>query len=214
MPYRATRTAALVPAIVLALCAALFLAACSSSEEKTDAGTTHESTVSMEPAGFNADDRAFATDMIPHHEQAIELSALVPERSTNPELIALANQITAAQQPEINALRVFLVQWDENPEDNADGSDGSASHGAGGHHGQMQGMVDDATMAKLQSLSGPEFDKLWLQSMISHHQGAIEMAKAEVANGLNVDVKRMAQSIIDSQQAEITQMNQMLKGGQ
>lgn len=207
MPYRITRIAALAPVVVLALFAALFVSACSSSEERTDAGATHESTVSMEPAGFNADDRAFAENMIPHHQQAIELSALVPERSTNPELIALANQITAAQQPEINALRVFLVQWDENPDDDA-------SHGAGGHHGPMQGMVDDATMAKLQSLSGSEFDTLWLQSMIGHHQGAIEMAKAEVANGQNVDVKRMAQSIIDSQQAEITQMNQMLKGGQ
>jgi uncharacterized protein (DUF305 family) len=71
-------------------------------------------------------------------------------------------------------------------------------------------MVDEATMAKIQSLRGAEFDTLWLQSMISHHQGAIEMAKAEVANGQNEDVKRMAQTMIDTQQAEIAQM---LKGG-
>ena len=77
----------------------------------------------------------------------------------------------------------------------------------------MAGMVDEATMTKLQSLRGTEFDTLWLQSMISHHQGAIEMAKAEVANGQNEDVKRMAQTMIDTQQAEIAQMNQMLKGG-
>ena len=78
----------------------------------------------------------------------------------------------------------------------------------------MAGMVDDATMARLQSLQGAEFDTLWLQSMISHHQGAIEMAKAEVANGQNDDIKRMAQTMIDAQQAEINQMNQMLEGGQ
>ena len=76
----------------------------------------------------------------------------------------------------------------------------------------MQGMVDEATMTKLESLNGPEFDTLWLESMIGHHQGAIEMAKAEIANGENVDAKRMAQTIIDTQQAEIGQMKQMLGG--
>ncbi len=76
----------------------------------------------------------------------------------------------------------------------------------------MAGMVDEATMTKLESLSGAEFDTLWLESMISHHQGAIEMAKAEIANGENVDAKRLAQTIIDTQQAEIGQMKQMLGG--
>ena len=76
----------------------------------------------------------------------------------------------------------------------------------------MQGMVDEATMTKLESLNGTEFDKLWLESMISHHQGAIEMAKAEIANGDNVDAKGLAQTIVDTQQAEIGQMKQMLGG--
>ncbi len=207
MPSRITRVAAVFIAVFAALLAALLLSSCSGSEEhQAGAGNADEPASTAQPSGFNADDYAFATNMIPHHEQAIELSALAPERSTNQELIALARQITAAQQPEINALRVFLVQWDENPEDNA-------SQSASGHHDQMQGMVDDATMAKLGSLKGAEFDTLWLQSMISHHQGAIEMAEAEVANGQNVDVKRMAQTMIDAQQAEINQMNQMLGGG-
>jgi uncharacterized protein (DUF305 family) len=143
--------------------------------------------------------------MIPHHEQAVELSAMVPDRSTNAELITLAQQISAAQQPEINVMKVFLVQWNENPETNS---------GHAGHGNTMQGMVDAATMTKLQSLQGAEFDKLWLESMISHHQGAIEMAKAEVANGQNVDVKSMAQTMVDTQQSEIGQMKQMLGGGQ
>jgi uncharacterized protein (DUF305 family) len=133
----------------------------------------------------------------------------VPDRSTNADLIALAAKISAEQEPEIKALRVFLVQWDENPDDDAS----QGEHGGHGGHGAMAGMVDEATMTKLQSLQGAEFDTLWLKSMISHHQGAIEMAKAEVANGQNEDVKRMAQTMIDTQQAEIAQMNQMLKGG-
>ena len=76
----------------------------------------------------------------------------------------------------------------------------------------MEGMVDAPTMAKLGSLNGAEFDTLWLQSMIGHHQGAIEMAKAEIANGENVDAIGMAKTIVDTQQAEIDQMKQMLGG--
>jgi len=194
-----------IAAAFIALFAALLLTSCSGSEQHTDAHTTDESVSSAQPSGFNADDHAFATNMIPHHEQAIELAAMAPTHSTDQQLIALAAKISAEQEPEIKALRVFLVQWDENPDDNAS-PDSHSGHGA------MAGMVDEATMAKLQSLQGAEFDTLWLQSMISHHQGAIEMAKAEVANGQNEDMKRMAQTMIDSQQAEITQMNQMLEG--
>ena len=77
----------------------------------------------------------------------------------------------------------------------------------------MPGMVDDAALSRLRSLSGKEFDTLWLESMISHHQGAVEMAKAELANGQDAGAKEMAQHIVDTQQAEIDQMKQMLGGG-
>ena len=192
-------------AVVVAVAAALFLASCSSapSDGTTEHQKTDEPVITGEPAGFNADDVAFATNMIPHHQQAVDLSALAPERSTNPELLELATRISAAQQPEIETMKVFLVQWKENPD---------AGSGHEGHGGPMAGMVDEGTMTKLKSLNGPEFDKLWLESMISHHQGAIEMAKAEIANGENVDAKRMAQTIIETQQAEIGQMKQMLGG--
>lgn len=183
------------------------LSSCTSTETASDGHTDHqhpeEPVISGEPAGFNADDVAFATNMIPHHEQAVEMSALVPDRSTNPEIKALAERISAAQEPEIRTMQAFLVQWNENPE---------AGSGHEGHGAMMQGMVDEATMAKLKSLNGQEFDTLWLQSMISHHQGAIEMAQAEIANGDNVDAKRLAQTIVDTQQAEIGQMKQMLGG--
>ena len=159
-----------------------------------------------QPAGFNADDVAFATNMIPHHQQAVDLPALVPDRSTNPELIELAQQIAAAQEPEIDTMKVFLVQWNENPDDDTRQWRTAAT-------ARWQGMVDEATMAQLETLKGAEFDTLWLQSMIGHHQGAIEMAKAELANGQNVDAKQLAQNIINAQQAEIDQMKQMLGAG-
>ena len=200
-----TSIPARLAAVLAALVVALFLSSCNNaaSDGQADDHPTDEPVITGEPAGFNSDDVAFATNMIPHHEQAVEMSALVGDRSTNPELIELAKRISAAQEPEIQTMKVFLVQWKENPE---------TGSGHGGHGGTMAGMVDEATMTRLESLSGAEFDTLWLESMISHHQGAIEMAKAEIANGENVDAKRMAQTIIDTQQAEIGQMNQMLGG--
>jgi uncharacterized protein (DUF305 family) len=204
-PGDMTSVIARIAAVVAAVAAALVLSSCTSpaSDEHPDHEQSDEPVITGQPAGYNADDVAFATNMIPHHQQAVEMAALVPDRSTDPELIALASQISAAQGPEIEAMKVFLVQWKENPE---------AGDGHGGHGGTMQGMVDEATMTKLASLNGAEFDTLWLESMISHHQGAIEMAKAEIANGENVDAKRLAQTIGDTQQAEIGQMKQMLGG--
>jgi uncharacterized protein (DUF305 family) len=194
-----------VAAVLAVVAAALFLSSCGSSgsNEHSDHKQTDTPVITGQPAGYNADDVAFATNMIQHHKQAIELSALAPDRSTNPQLIALANQISAAQQPEVNVMKVFLVQWNENPD---------ANSGHAGHGDAMQGMVDAATMSKLESLKGAEFDKLWLESMISHHQGAIEMAKAEIANGDNADAKSMAQNIVTTQEAEVGQMKQMLGG--
>ena len=204
-----TPITARIAAALVALAAALFVSACSeqagsSSDGHADHQQSDQPLVSAQPAGYNADDVAFATNMIPHHQQAIDLSALVPERSTNPELTKLASDIAAAQGPEIETMKVFLVQWNENPDTNT-----GSGHGG---HGAMQGMVDEPTMARLASLNGAEFDTLWLQSMIGHHEGAIEMAKAEVANGENVDAKGMANDIITTQQAEIGQMKQMLGG--
>jgi len=194
-------------AVLAALVTVLFVSACTTPA--SDGHTDHEdgtdtSTAQVEPADSNADDVTFATDMIPHHEQAVEMSALVPDRSSNPEVVKLASEISAAQGPEIETMKVFLVQW----------TGGEAPAGHEGHDmgGKMPGMVDDGTMAKLESLKGSEFDTLWLQSMIEHHRGAIEMAKAELANGANADAKNLAQTIVTAQEAEITQMKQMLGG--
>jgi uncharacterized protein (DUF305 family) len=199
-----TLLARVVTAMV-AMAAALVLSSCSSpaSDGHTDHQHPDDPVITGQPAGNNADDVAFVTNMIPHHQQAVDLSAMVPDRSANAELIALAKQIAAAQQPEIEIMKVFLVQWNENPDTNS----GHAGHGT-----TMAGMVDTATMTKLESLNGVEFDKLWLESMISHHQGAIDMANAEIANGDNVDAKTLAKNIVATQGTEIGQMKQMLGG--
>jgi uncharacterized protein (DUF305 family) len=194
-----------VAAALAAVTAALVLSSCGSpaADGHPDHRPTDKPVITGQPAGYNADDVAFASNMIPHHKQALQLSALVPDRTTNQDVIALAKRISAAQQPEIETMKVLLVQWNENPDTNS---------GHGGHDTKMAGMVDAATMTKLGSLDGTEFEKLWLESMISHHQGAIEMAKAEIANGENVDAITLAKNIVNTQEAEIGQMKQLLGG--
>ncbi len=205
-----------IAALLAVAATAAFLSGCTSASSDGHDDHVHtsgeETTVIVgEPAAFNAADTAFATDMIPHHQQAVDMSALVPERSTNPEVIALAQQISAAQEPEINTLKVFLVQW-KGGSDDENGNPTSTMPGMdhSGHGGGMSGMVDEATMTQLKALKGAEFDKLWLQSMISHHEGAIEMSETELSSGTNADAKQLAQNIIDGQQAELTQMHKML----
>jgi uncharacterized protein (DUF305 family) len=208
-----------LPALLAALAATVFLSSCTSPTTDEHASHDQGAPTSASDAGgqersdsgsdaapaFNDADVAFAKNMIPHHQQAVEMSAMVPDRSTNPALIKLAADISAAQGPEIGTMKVFLVQWNAGESDHQ-------GHGdmAGGM--QMDGMVDQAAMTKLESLKGPEFDTLWLQSMIGHHEGAIKMAQAELAGGANADAKTLAEQIVTGQQAEIVTMKQMLGG--
>lgn len=186
---------------VAALASAVVVSSCSKTEDHSAHASSTTTTSSEQVAPHNAHDLTFAQMMIPHHQQAVELAALVPDRSTNPAVVKLAGTISGEQQPEITAMKALLVQWDVDP------------HAASDHGDMpMDGMVDDATMAKLQSLKGAEFDTLWLQSMISHHQGAIAMAGGEAAAGQSADMTKMAENMVTAQQAEIDQMKQMLGG--
>ncbi|MGJ0118289.1 DUF305 domain-containing protein [Williamsia sp. MIQD14] len=153
---------------------------------------------SDDPVSHNAADVTFSTEMIPHHRQAVEMAQMVPGRSTDPDVAALARQIAAAQQPEIDTLTARLRAWGE-PE---------PSGSMAGH--SMRGMMSDSDMTELRSLSGQAFDERWLTMMIDHHSGAIAMARTEVDEGLDPDSIALARSIIDSQQAELTRMRAML----
>ena len=190
-----------VAAAVALVATAVTLSSCSTS---TGADRGAVSTATGQPAAYDDDDVMFAQMMIPHHEQALELAALVPDRSTDPAVIALAARIAAEQQPEISGMKALLLQWAVDPNE--------AAHGRGHAGMTMAGMVDDATMAKLGTLTGAEFDALWLRSMINHHRGAIEMARVEIANGSNADMITMARNIASAQQAEVDQMTPMLAG--
>jgi|tagenome__1003787_1003787.scaffolds.fasta_scaffold20770669_2 uncharacterized protein (DUF305 family) len=180
-----------ITAVVAALIATAVLAACGdSSQPASDA----------QPTEHNAADVTFAQKMIPHHQQALDMAAMVPSRTTNEKLVVMAKHIALDQQAQIDTLQGLLQQW---------GEPAAADHM--GHDGMgMDGMVDAATMEKLPTLKGAEFDNLWLESMISHHQGAVAMAEPEVAQGKNPTAVKMAKIIVQWQQFEIGQMHAML----
>jgi uncharacterized protein (DUF305 family) len=188
----------------IAALAAALLTSCSTATKEDH--SAHESTVATAEASapHDAVDAMFGQMMIPHHQQAVELAGLVPERSTNPAVVTLAATVSGQQQPEIDTMKALLAKWGVNPDD--------ASHDSGHAGMTMEGMVDDATLVKLEALRGAEFDQLWLTSMISHHRGAIGMAKTEIADGKNPEMIALARNIVTAQQAEIDQMTAMSSG--
>jgi len=190
-----------VLAAIATLAAAIVLSSCGTAATQNQ-GLSASATSAVQVAAHNADDVMFAQMMIPHHQQAVEVAAMVPDRSNNPDVIALAAKIAGEQQPEIDTMKALLLQWNVDPNE--------MSHESGHAGMAMAGMVNDATMVRLDSLKGASFDMLWLQSMISHHQGAIEMAKTEIADGKSADLITLAKNIVAAQQAEIDQMKQML----
>ena len=147
-------------------------------------------------------DVAFAQGMLPHHEQAVEMADLAPDRAADPRVLDLAARIEAEQGPEIDTLTGWLDEW---------GADehGSGDHGSGGD-GSMGGMMSETDLAELEAATGPEFDRLFLEQMIAHHTGAVEMAQTQVEDGEDADAVALATSIRDGQAAEIDEMRQLL----
>lgn len=185
--------------------AVLPIAACGSGGERGEQAPATATTTDEQGPPHNSADVTFAEEMIPHHQQAIALAALVPGRSTNPEVIKIAAGIAAQQEPEMTAMRAMMIQWQVDPPT-------VSHHGGSTQSGNQQGMVDDATMATLKTLKGDQFDTLWLKSMISHHQGAVAMAKVEIAHGESQDMKATANNIVITQEAEIVELTQLLGG--
>jgi len=151
-------------------------------------------------ADFNQADVDFATGMSPHHAQAVIMAELAETRAGSAEVKALAADIEAAQEPEIDKLGEWILDW---------GSRGGSMPPHGGEH-TGPGMLTGTEMQRLRNAEGTEFDRLFLEEMIRHHEGAIEMAEHELETGMNPDAKTMAQSIISSQRAQIDRMGTLL----
>jgi uncharacterized protein (DUF305 family) len=221
------RTRLVLPAAVIA--AGLIIGACSSSDHDgmgdmngdntpmdngsmgdmgTGGGQGSTTTLNI-PAGadFNAIDVAFAQGMIPHHGQAVQMADLALQTSTNADVKALAEQIQAAQSPEIDQMTTWLTDWGQPVPDPNAMMDDNMDHSGGM---MMSGMMSAADMARLGNATGTDFDKMFLEMMILHHEGAIEMAQQELAEGKNQATKDLAQAVITGQQAEIEEMNTLI----
>ena len=192
-----------IAVVLIGLTVAQFLPACGfGSERQADHSTrTDEPVVTGEPAGYNADDTSFADNVIASDQQGIDLSALVPAHSNDADIVAFAAKSAAARQSDVAVLRALRVQWKENP----DTKTGGVGHGA-----VPTRMVDQSTIAKLNSLHANKFDTLWLQSMLGLDRGAVDLSNAEIASGKNVDAIGVAKRILQARQSEIDQMDHML----
>jgi len=200
-----------MPAAALAL--ALALAGCGSDDTTGSAMGTHDmgsmSSSTPRPSGsvgtpatgaHNDADVTFATGMIPHHDQAVTMAGMAARMATNADVKKLAAGIGKAQAPEVTRMSGWLAGWGK-PVPGTTSSMGGTAMG--------DGMMSDADMAELNHATGAGFDRLWLQLMIEHHQGAVTMARAELADGTNVEAKSLARSIITSQTGEISQMRKL-----
>ena len=154
--------------------------------------------------GASAADAMFAQMMIPHHQQAVEMSTLAETRASSPKIKALAAEIKEAQQPEIDQMTAWLEEWGipVMPMDEA-----MSEHGG---HG-MSGMLTDDQMQQLADANGPEFDRLFAEFMILHHEGAIDMAE-DVVDSKDPRVAALAAAIIKTQADEIAHMQGFLNG--
>jgi uncharacterized protein (DUF305 family) len=187
-----------------AFAAGILLVGCSGDQPDATAPETSAPASSAAPGQqqeFNQADVTFAQQMIPHHQQAVEMAEMVESRTDNPQVLDLAAQIRQAQAPEIEQLTSWLQAW---------GAPMPMPEMEGMDHGDMSGMMTSEDMSELEKAKGADFDRMWLQMMIEHHTGAIEMANTELQQAVNTDAKELAQQIIDAQQVEITTMSNLL----
>ena len=199
-------------AAALLLTLAPLLAACG-SDEPTAAPAAERTAASGDT--FNDADVAFASDMIPHHADALVMVDMTQGRDLSPELAQLTEDIRAAQAPEIELMADWLTAWGEEvPETSRDhvnshdmGDMGDMGDDTDGHMG-----MDPDDLAALEGADGAAFETMWLEMMVDHHEGAIEMAQQEQEAGLFTDAVDLADAIEASQSAEIDLMEGLLEG--
>jgi uncharacterized protein (DUF305 family) len=211
---RTNRTTRALSALTLTAALALTAAACGND----DASTATSSEVST--TEHNDADVEFASNMLQHHAQALSMVDLTRDRPLDPAVQQLAEQIRDAQAPEIETFTDWLTDWDEevpetmrdhaNAGHDMDEMDEMDESDDGMDHRDMPGMMTADDMSALADASDEEFQTMWLEMMVEHHEGAIEMAKAEQSDGQYKDAVDLAGNIVESQTAEVETMNGLL----
>jgi len=191
------------------LAALSMLAACGNDDDESE----HEIHTAANGDRFNDADVTFATDMIQHHAQALAMVDLTIGRQLDPEVQQLAEDIRMAQGPETERMTDWLTDWDQPIPETV--RDHANAHGDGDGDMDMNsdvpGMMSAEEMAELEAAQGEEFEQMWLERMIEHHEGAIEMAQVEKSDGNFATAIKLADGIESSQQDEITTMQSMLE---
>lgn len=195
---------------VFALAAVLTLAACGddsgsdtavSGSSSGEHGGGHSGDSETGSAKGNAADVEFLTGMKPHHEQAVEMSDIVLAADPPAEVAKIAQQIKDAQSPEIEQMDQMLDALGED-------TDGGEHEGHSSGHG---GMMSEQDLAELEAATGTEAARLYLEAMIAHHEGAVEAADAEIADGEHGPAITLAKEIKTAQEAEIAEMQDLLE---
>lgn len=185
--------------ITVSAIAVIALSACGSNNMSGPTSSQSPDGMMGNASSLSANDIMFLQMMIPHHEQAIEMSKRAVTNTKNSEVQNLAARIEAAQQPEIDLMKKLLSDA---------GQSDMPGHGMGHSMGD-DGMLSESDMIALASAKDAAFDVSYLTGMIAHHEGAIAMAGG-VSDSSNSDVKTLVSNIISSQTAEITEMNKLL----
>lgn len=160
-------------------------------------------------AAYNKADVQFASEMIQHHAQALQMVDLTVGRALDPDVQALAEAILGAQGPEIETMTTWLTDWGQPiPPTSRDHVNAEGGHGDT-EASELPGMLTAEEMTGLESASDAEFESLWLAAMIRHHQGAIEMADQQQAEGKFPEAVALAATIAAAQEAEIAEMERL-----
>lgn len=215
--------AALAPALVLSACtpdeapeavstpSSVVLQPGKPGEEaETIAPEDYEGAPAQAP--FSQADADFLSDMILHHGQATEMAGLVPERSTSDQIKKFAARIDVVQDSEIDLMSGWLEENDFPVPLDVEGGDGSGPRAPEHGHdaGDMPGMLTDVEMATLEEAEGAKFDRLFLEGMIKHHEGALTMCEEVAGSGSEERIIELATNIAADQMAEIDRMSNML----
>ena len=176
----------------------LVMAGCSTGETGESGGK-----------GFNDTDIAFATDMIQHHAQALQMVDFTMSHDLDPEVQQLADDVRAAQAPEIEIMADWLLDWEQPVPETVRDHANADSEGMD-MDSDLPGMMSGEDLQSLEQAEGTDFQQMWLEMMIEHHEGAIEMADEERQNGEHPQAVAMAQDIADAQAEEIGTMKNLL----
>ena len=188
--------------IIVVLVGVVIVMAVSSNSNDGHFGMNHSSMMDSDEKADSSNltgaDIMFLQMMIPHHQQAVDISNLALTKSKDPELLALATAIRDGQADEIVQMKQWLA-------------DAGASLDMGHSMGDsMGGMLNEQQLAALKNASGSTFDRLWLEGMTGHHDGALHMTQM-IEDASNPTIKKFGQDIVTLQTAQIEQMKEMLK---